>query len=83
MNHKRKKHISWDSYFFMLAIIASYRSKDPSTRNGACIIEPDTNSVLSLGYNGLPRGCDDNDFPWHNDESKKNDHKYCFVEHAE
>ena len=60
----KKDYISWDEYFMGLAILSSFRSKDPSRKVGACIVDPKTNTVLSLGYNGFPRGCDDNLFPW-------------------
>ena len=43
-----------------VAKLASQRSKDPSTQNGACIVDPDTKRILSVGYNGLPKGLDDN-----------------------
>ena len=76
-------HISWDEYFMGLAILSSYRSKDPSTKVGACIVNPNDNTILSLGYNGFPRGCNDKDFPWgkENDDETKN--KYSYVVHAE
>jgi dCMP deaminase len=34
------------------------RSRDPSTQVGCVILRPD-NSVVSVGYNGFPRGCND------------------------
>lgn len=40
-----------------IAELASKRSKDPSTRHGSCIVRD--NKVLSIGYNGLPRGLND------------------------
>ncbi|MBO5845074.1 MAG: cytidine deaminase, partial [Clostridia bacterium] len=48
---KRKDYISWDEYFMGVAILASQRSKDPSTQVGACIIDSDKR-ILSTGYNG-------------------------------
>jgi len=42
-----------------IADSAAKRSKDPSTQHGACIINPDTKRIVSVGYNGLPRGMDD------------------------
>ena len=32
-------------------------------RWGACIVSPD-NKILSMGYNGFPMGCSDDEFPW-------------------
>ena len=78
---KRKDYISWDEYFMGVAILASQRSKDPSTQVGACIIDGDKR-ILSTGYNGFPQGCSDDEFPWNRDESK-GDTKYQYVVHAE
>ena len=75
--------ISWEEYFMSLAILSSYRSKDPSTKVGACIINPNDNTILSLGYNGFPRGCDDNLFPWGKGNNNEEDNKYPYVVHAE
>ena len=51
------KRPSWDEYFMHLAEESALRSKDPNTKVGACIVKD--NRVLSLGYNGAPRGFDD------------------------
>ena len=80
---KRSDYISWDTYFFMLAFTAAQRSKDPSTVNGACIVDPVLLSPISLGYNGFPRGCNDDLFPWDNIKPDPYDNKYVYVEHAE
>ena len=60
---KRKDYISWDEYFMGVASLAALRSKDPNTQVGACIVSDD-NKILSMGYNGLPVGCSDDEFPW-------------------
>lgn len=83
MTNKREEYIAWDSYFLGLAAIASFRSKDPSTQNGACIVDPVSRSPLAMGYNGFPRGCEDDEFPWGRDAEDKADTKYPYVEHAE
>ncbi len=57
---KRNDYISWDELFMGIAELASKRSKDPSTRHGSCIVRD--NKVLSIGYNGLPKGFDDDGF---------------------
>ena len=80
---EKDEHITWDQYFMGLAILSSYRSKDPSTKVGACIINPNDNTILSLGYNGFPRGCDDNLFPWGKGNDNEEDNKYPYVVHAE
>ena len=56
---KRKEYISWDTFFMGVAELASRRSKDPDTRCGACIVDPIKQRIISVGYNGLPRGLDD------------------------
>jgi dCMP deaminase len=79
MTKKRNDYISWDEYFMGVAILASQRSKDPNTQVGACIIDSDK-IILSTGYNGLPQGCSDDDFPW----DREGEHtKYEYVAHAE
>lgn len=78
---KRTDYISWDEYFMGVALLASLRSKDPSTQVGACIVGPD-NIILSTGYNGFPRGCSDDEFPWER-EGLETETKYPFVVHAE
>ena len=59
---KRKDYISWDEYFMGIAILSAMRSKDDSSQVGACIVSPE-NKILSLGYNGMPIGCNDDDMP--------------------
>ena len=63
MSDKRLDYISWDEYFMGVAKMAALRSKDPNTQVGACIVSRD-NKILSMGYNGLPIGCSDDDCPW-------------------
>jgi dCMP deaminase len=78
---KRKDYISWDEYFMGVALLSAKRSKDPSTQVGACIVS-EKNKIVGAGYNGLPTGCDDDEFPW----EKKGDFldtKYPYVCHAE
>ena len=85
---KRQDYISWDDYFMGIALLAAKRSKDPSTQVGACIVSCDqmegvrANTILSVGYNGFPIGCDDEQFPWER-EGEFLDTKYPFVVHAE
>lgn len=76
---KRENYISWDEYFMGIALLAAKRSKDPSTQVGACIVSQDR-IILSTGYNGLPNGCSDDEFPWQREGEET---KYPFVVHAE
>ncbi len=78
---KRQQVLSWDEYFMGLAHLSSFRSKDPSTQVGAVIVDDD-HKVVSIGYNGLPKGCNDDDFPW-NREGNMKETKYAYVVHAE
>lgn len=78
---KRENYISWDEYFMGIALLSGCRSKDPNTQVGACIVN-DQKKIVGTGYNGLPIGCNDDEFPW----SKTGDFletKYPFVCHAE
>ena len=61
--------------------LSGMRSKDPNTQVGACIVSED-NKILSMGYNGFPKGCSDDDFPWER-EGEELETKYPFVTHSE
>ena len=76
---KRTDYISWDEYFMGIAMLAARRSKDPSTQVGACIVSQD-NIIISTGYNGMPKGCSDDEFPW---DRTGEETKYPYVVHAE
>ncbi|MBR1664524.1 MAG: dCMP deaminase family protein [Ruminococcus sp.] len=78
---KRQDYLSWDEYFMGLSLFSAMRSKDPNTQVGACIVSED-NKILSVGYNGMPLGCDDDTMPWDR-EGEYLDTKYPFVAHAE
>ena len=79
---KRTDYISWDEYFMGIAMLAARRSKDPSTQVGACIVSPD-NIIISTGYNGMPKGCSDDEFPWDRKGDAEDQTKYPYVVHAE
>ncbi len=81
MNGKRKDYISWDEYFMSVACLSGMRSKDPNTQVGACIVSRD-NKILSMGYNGFPLGCSDDEFPWGR-EGEELETKYPFTVHSE
>ena len=78
---KRQDYINWDEYFMGIAILSTYRSKDPNTQVGACIVN-DENKILSIGYNGAPRGLDDDNMPWER-EGNFTETKYAYVCHSE
>lgn len=64
-----------------VSLLAGMRSKDPNTQVGACIVSED-NKILSMGYNGFPKGCSDDEFPWER-EGDELETKYPFVTHSE
>ena len=66
----------WDQYFMGLSHYASIRSHDEQTKVG-CVIVNNENHVLSMGYNGFPKGVDDSGLP------TKRPEKYPFMVHAE
>ena len=55
------KVINWTQYFMGVAKLSAFRSKDPNTQVGACIVN-EANKIVGVGYNGLPWGCEDNEF---------------------
>ena len=73
--------LTWDEYFMSLAHLSGMRSKDPNTQVGACIVN-ERNRIVGIGYNGLPYGCNDDEYPWKRDGGFL-DTKYAYVVHAE
>ena len=67
----------WDHRFIELANHIAQWSKDPSTKVG-CVIVGEDREIRSTGFNGFPRGIDD-------DEERLNDRnlKYPLICHAE
>lgn len=82
MSDKRKDYITWDNYFMGVAVLSAMRSKDPNTQVGACIVSQE-NKILSMGYNGFPVGCSDDDFPWNRDGDNSENSKYFYSTHSE
>lgn len=81
MSGKREDYISWDEYFMGVATLSGMRSKDPHTQVGACIVS-EKHKILSMGYNGFPMGCSDDDFPWAR-EGDPLENKYFYTTHSE
>ena len=78
---KREGYINWDEYFMGISLLSAERSKDPNSQVGACIVSQD-NKILSIGYNGFPIGCSDDDLSWERGGDFQ-DTKYPYVCHAE
>ncbi|MBI2726957.1 MAG: dCMP deaminase family protein [Polaromonas sp.] len=75
--------IGWHSMFMGVALLASARSKDHRARNGACIVTPD-HRIVGVGYNGLPRGCNDDDpVYWSDNDDDAFHSRHSYVVHAE
>jgi dCMP deaminase len=75
--------ISWDHYFMLQAMMASFRSKDPSTKVGSVFVDH-KNHQISFGYNGFVAGIDEEKLSWNKDPNKGMEHtKYPYVVHAE
>jgi dCMP deaminase len=68
---------NWNERFLNLATHISNWSKDPSTKVGCVVVGPDR-EIRSTGFNGLPRGIEDNDERLNNREIK-----YPMICHAE
>ena len=67
----------WDIRYLNLAENVASWSKDPSTQIGAIAVGS-KGQVLAQGYNGFPRGIEDNPLHYENRETK-----YKYVVHAE
>lgn len=78
----RSDALSWDECFMQMAHLIAQRSKDPTTQAGAVIVS-DRNVVMGMGYNGWPRGIDNDQLPWAREGAKPTDTKYAYVVHAE
>lgn len=80
---KKENYMSWHTYFMSIAYLSSFRSKDSKTQNGACIVD-NKRKIIGIGYNGLPRGCDDNDPDyWSDNDEDVLRSKHTYVVHAE
>ena len=69
--------MTWDEMFMLMAQAVAMKSKDLSTKVGAVIVDT-SNKVRSVGYNGFPRGMNDDI-----EERHQRPLKYAYTEHAE
>jgi dCMP deaminase len=72
------RQLKWDLRFLQVAELVASWSKDPSTKVGAVIVNPHTNDIISVGFNGFPRGVEDTLERYQNRELK-----YQLIVHAE
>jgi len=70
--------LHWHRRFIQMSGLVAQWSKDPSTKVGAILVNPETRTVVATGYNGLPRGVEDL-----HDRMEKRPDKYLWTEHAE
>jgi dCMP deaminase len=70
------KRPEWDTLFMSLAFLVSQRSPDEQTKVGSILVD-ENHRILSLGFNGFPRGCKDANLP-----ATRPD-KYFYIIHAE
>ena len=78
-----KSQLSWDEYFMLQAMMASFKSKDPVTKVG-CVFVDNKNHQITMGYNGFVAGIDESRLPWGKDKSQPLEHqKYGYVVHSE
>ena len=66
----------WDDWFLTLCFVIAQRSLDKDTKHG-CVVVDDSRTILSVGYNGPPRGCADMFVPLGRPE------KYYYMKHSE
>lgn len=74
---QRRNQLKWDRRFIDLMNVVGSWSKDPSTKVGAVIVRPDR-TVVSVGYNGFPRGMSD-----HTELYEDKPTKYSRIVHGE
>lgn len=72
------RQYKWDLRFMELAQLISAWSKDRTTKVGCVVVDIDKN-VKATGYNGIPRGCNDDREERHD----RNGMKYKWAEHGE
>ena len=69
--------VSWMNYFFNIAREVAKKSKDPSTKVGALLVDPISHRIIGTGYNGFPANVSETYQRWERPT------KYSFVCHAE
>ncbi|MFP5491702.1 MAG: deoxycytidylate deaminase [Bacteriovoracia bacterium] len=75
--------LNWDEYFMLQAVVASFKSKDPSTKVG-CVFVDSKNHQVSMGYNGQVAGIDETQISWNKSKELPLDQqKYAYVVHSE
>lgn len=80
LNVKEFLRLEWPDYFMAHALLAAFRSPDPSTQVGCVLVK--NNRIKGEGYNGYPIGVEP--FTWERDpKADFMDSKYTYVVHSE
>ncbi|XP_046729050.1 deoxycytidylate deaminase-like [Silurus meridionalis] len=69
-------------YFMTVALLFAKKSPDPNTKVGACIVNQE-GKIVGIGYNKMPNGCENADFPWKRGKYDDPTTKHQYVCHAE
>ena len=77
---KREDYINWDEYFMGIALLTAMRPR--TQQSGGRVHRKPENKILSLGYNGMPIGCSDDEMPL-GAGGRPLQTKYMYVCHAE
>lgn len=80
LNENESQH-KWDAFFMSIALVTSLKSKDTNTKVGAVLVDNEQH-IIGTGYNGFPRGIDDDALPMER-TGEWLDTKYPYVVHAE
>ena len=75
-------YITKAEFYMGAALLAAQRSKDPKTKVGSCIVDPD-GVILSTGYNGFPTGISDTFGNWSKEPDTFGAIKHDYVVHSE
>lgn len=73
--------MNWDEFYYEMMRTIRKKSKDESTKVAAVIVG-ENNEVRSIGFNGLPRGVND-DKERHPERHFERPEKYYWYEHGE
>ncbi|CAL8252266.1 unnamed protein product [Arctogadus glacialis] len=74
----RSDFLAHEDYCMAVAALAAKRSKDPETQVGACIVNQE-NDIVGIGYNRMPKDCDDDNLSWLRQGRNQWDTKYPYV----
>jgi dCMP deaminase len=69
--------MNWNMFYIQMARLVSQKSRDPSTKHGCVLVNSEDHTVLSIGYNGLPRGME------YDEKYLQRPQKLFYFEHAE